>query len=231
MAATYEKLTPESFKKKMKEGGYQDISGARRAIGRMSEWSEADRDKARAFADKFFGAEAPVTKKVTKKTGKKAAKKTTKKAAKAAPPEPKVTKKPGRKKAKAASSKKAMRKTTVGRAKAPGKTPAAPVMDRIAQQKARIGSITEALNAMRIAKELGATASDVQEGAKVSQRGLTASVNVLCQLTTEVAAEALGGNSNGNSDALHRAHAAAVAGSNVLGMPPAMASPPESDPD
>jgi hypothetical protein len=211
MAATYEKFTLDTFKKKMKKGGYKDLGGARRAIGRMSEWTEAERDKARAAAAKFFGGEAP--KKAAKKTAKKAtAKKTAKKVA---------SKKATKKAAKKSAKKTTVKKKVTGRARAKRKPADPPVMERIQQQKLRIGTISEALNAMRTAKELGATATEVQEGAKVAQKGLTSSVNELCRLTTEAVSEpaADGGNSQGTLDALDRAHAAAVAPQNALGTP------------
>jgi hypothetical protein len=50
----YEKLTPEKFTEKLKNKEYQDLTGARRAIGKAS-WPEAHKATARTQAEKFFG--------------------------------------------------------------------------------------------------------------------------------------------------------------------------------
>ncbi len=50
----YEKLTPEKFTEKLKNKEYQDLTGARRAIGKAS-WAEAAKVTARTQAEKFFG--------------------------------------------------------------------------------------------------------------------------------------------------------------------------------
>lgn len=85
----YEKLTVESFAAKLKEGKYETLTGARRAIGKTSSWSPKEKEKAQELANKHFdGAPVPkaVTKAATKKLdaapAKKTAKKTAKKAAK-----------------------------------------------------------------------------------------------------------------------------------------------------
>lgn len=61
----YEKLTLEKFKVNLEGGKYQNLTGARRAIGK-ADWKEPERDKARGFADKHFGG-APTTKKAVVK--------------------------------------------------------------------------------------------------------------------------------------------------------------------
>lgn len=66
----YEKLTFDGFKKKLNDGGYQGgLTGARRAIGK-TDWSEADKNKARSLAEKYFGTSSPTpVKKVAAKKG------------------------------------------------------------------------------------------------------------------------------------------------------------------
>ena len=73
-----------TFKEKLNAGGYANIVGARRGIGKFQGMSDADREKARALADKFFAVEggAPATKTPEKKV---VAKKETKAPAKPAP--------------------------------------------------------------------------------------------------------------------------------------------------
>ena len=81
--AEYEKVTPAKFRKRLKEGHYNSLTGARRAIGRMSEWSDPQKARARGDAEKYFdGAPAPSAKKTTKKKKKVAKKKVAKAAAK-----------------------------------------------------------------------------------------------------------------------------------------------------
>jgi len=79
----YSKLTPLSFKKKIKNGEYKNLTGARRALGKVKDWSEADNAAMQKFATRHFGAApspAPV-----KKAAKKAVKKAVKKTEEAAP--------------------------------------------------------------------------------------------------------------------------------------------------
>lgn len=93
----YEKLTVERFEVRLKEGAYQGLTGARRAIGK-TDWSKKDKDRAHELANKYFGSagEKPAPKKAA---GKKpsapkkaaAAKPSAKKTAAAKPaPAPKV---------------------------------------------------------------------------------------------------------------------------------------------
>jgi hypothetical protein len=60
----YEKLSPEKFAINLKAGKYAGLVGARRAIGK-SDWSDADKEKARTTAEKHFGG-APAVKKAVK---------------------------------------------------------------------------------------------------------------------------------------------------------------------
>lgn len=86
--ATYEKLTPEVFKTRLANGTYQDLTGARRAIGKAT-WADADKDKARKQAEAKFGA--PVAKPAQKQAKKSA----TAKPAKTAASKPGPKAKPG----------------------------------------------------------------------------------------------------------------------------------------
>jgi hypothetical protein len=175
--AEYEKVTPAKFRKRLKEGHYETLTGARRAIGRMSEWTDQQKNRARNEAEKYFdGAPAPkakkaAKKKVAKKTTKKAAKKVTKKKAtkkKAAKKGP-LARHHARNKRKAAAKKKAARKS-------------APVsqMTSVQQANMQVGTIDQALQSMRTARELGADETEVAKGAKKAQQALTAIVEELC---------------------------------------------------
>lgn len=73
---TYEKLTLEKFKANLDANKYQNITGARRAIGK-ADWSEADKDKGRTLAEKFFGETGGSKTKTSKKGVVKAEKKQT----------------------------------------------------------------------------------------------------------------------------------------------------------
>src|ERR1700735_367585 len=77
----YAKLTVEHFAINLKEGKYAGLTGARRAIGKVTDWHDVDRKRAHALADKHFGSPDAAT---SKTNAKKPAKKATKKAAKVA---------------------------------------------------------------------------------------------------------------------------------------------------
>jgi hypothetical protein len=139
--------TLDGFKKKLKNGGYDNATGARRAIGKMSTWEEADKDAARKAVDRHFGDAAPAAaaKKAAPaaaapKTGKakrplqrkkKAAKKV---AAKAAPAPEKKAAAPAPARQEPAPAKKAPRKKTAA-AKPPQETTQTP--DGVIQTKLR----------------------------------------------------------------------------------------------
>lgn len=65
----YKKLTLKTFKEKLKDDGYVSPTGARRAVGKCSDWSEATKTKARNEIDTWFGSAAG--KKQKKKARKK----------------------------------------------------------------------------------------------------------------------------------------------------------------
>src|ERR1700761_4197166 len=52
---SYDKLSLDSFKKGLQEGKYAHATGARRAVGKASTLSDADKDKARKLIDAHFG--------------------------------------------------------------------------------------------------------------------------------------------------------------------------------
>lgn len=64
----YNKLNVADFRQKLKNGEYASLTGAKRAIGKMQEWSEKERDSARAAAAKHFGEDPAPIKKTAKKT-------------------------------------------------------------------------------------------------------------------------------------------------------------------
>jgi hypothetical protein len=78
----FEKLTPESFITRMKEGKYKGLTGARRAIGK-ADWPGTKKATATDEAVKFYGTTKPSTApaKKVQSTGGKAPKKAAKKVA------------------------------------------------------------------------------------------------------------------------------------------------------
>lgn len=220
MAAKYEKLDLSAFKKKLADGDYASLTGARRAVGRMTTWSETDKNKARALAEKHFGGATPAkpAKKTAKKTAKKAAKK---KATK------KVAKKKAAKKAKAApTAKKSVKKVKRRQTKASSAKELTSVMGRIQETNAQIEVYGNAILHMGRAKDIGCPASSIQEGAKAAQEGLTAAVNNLCVLTKEVSP--LGAPAGGNGAANKAWNTAVDATQATLTGPPP--PPPTHEP-
>ena len=201
---TYEKKTVAAFKEQLESGGYADLTGARRAIGRMTTWSAADIAKARELADKYFGAEggAKPVKKAAKSAAKKAATAAAKPAAKAAKKAAKAAKKKAVKKAaKAAVKTESVKKILPTETPKPAKqvrTPAkpkttgtvkkpavqassseTPEMTRIHAVHYRIGTVEQALKAMDLAKKMGAGDDELTLGAKRAQAALTRAIEDL----------------------------------------------------
>jgi hypothetical protein len=220
MAAKYEKLDLAAFKQKLADEEYASLTGARRAVGRMTTWSEADKNKARALAEKHFegGAQKPPKKKAAKKVAKKKAKKKVAKK-KAAP-------KKAAKKAAAKAPKKSVKK--VRRKQRKSKDVVAETtstMDRLTETNRQIQAFGAAIDHMSKNKDLGCPSAQVQEGAKVAQQGLIAAVNNLCVLTKEVS-DAAGGNG-----AVNTAWNTAVDATNptMHGSPSVGATPPAEE--
>ncbi len=79
-----DKVSMAEFEKRLSEGRYDSIAGARRGIGRMNGWTDAERALANKKADVHFGAGVKAAKaKAPKKAATKAPKKAKKVAAKA----------------------------------------------------------------------------------------------------------------------------------------------------
>jgi hypothetical protein len=65
---SYEMVTLDIFKKKLKSGKYVNLTGAKRALGRVQQMTDADKIAAVKAATRHFGA--PVApKKTAKKKG------------------------------------------------------------------------------------------------------------------------------------------------------------------
>ena len=115
MSKQYETL--DGFRKKLKSGHYDSVTGARRAIGKMRTWEEKDKEAGRRAVDKHFGATPSKPAKP-----RPAAKKTPKRAPKKAPSEAPTKKKFQRKKRpakKEAGSAQASKKTSSKNHRAP----------------------------------------------------------------------------------------------------------------
>lgn len=85
----YKKKTLKDFKNDLDSKTYESVAGARRAVGKFADWSEADRKSAHKLIDAYFG-EAPqrVQTPTTRKPRPVKAKKGGKKSAAAAPTPP-----------------------------------------------------------------------------------------------------------------------------------------------
>ena len=75
--SSYEKFTLKTIKERLESGVYANLTGANRAIGKTSELSAKDKEKAKAMAAAHFGVDLSAPKKAAKKPAKKAAKKAT----------------------------------------------------------------------------------------------------------------------------------------------------------
>lgn len=175
--AGYEKFTLKSFQEKLESGGYANLKGVNRGIGRMSEWDEDTREKARQMARKHFGdnepaAAAPKAKKVskTKKTeGTKKVKRVSKRA---------LAKKAAQ--AAAAPAKKAKKAKQPKKAKKTSKTKASPKTYDPIEESNRIGlAAHQRLEAMDLAMRLGAPTEEVAKGARKAQQVLMQTLDTL----------------------------------------------------
>lgn len=179
----YTKLTPKTFKQKLDAKEYKVLAGARRAIGKVSDWSEADKSKAQGWINAHFGvtgdaAPSMSVKKTTKKKAvkKKAAKKAVKKAAKKAPVKA-VFKTPTKRVAKKA----------VKAAKAPKQKAYSPRVQTSADKTMlaeinivgeRVGTVAQAIKVLEVAKTHGA---DVKKGMQEATDIVTGSMTQLKQ--------------------------------------------------
>ncbi len=186
MAAKYEKLDLAAFKVKLVNGDYASITGARRAIGRMTTWSEKEKSQARDAANKTFGVgTGDFNPSPKKKAKKKAVKKVVKKAAKK-----KVAKKMAKRSVKKVRSKQSKGSPAAAQ-------PRGTVMERLTETNLQIQAYGQAIDHMGKTKELGCPSAQVQEGAKLAQQGLIAAVNNLCVLTKEASESSLSVGDNG----------------------------------
>lgn len=60
---SYEMVTLDVFKKKLKNGQYVSLTGAKRALGRVQKMSKADKAAAVKAAENHFGAKKAAKKK------------------------------------------------------------------------------------------------------------------------------------------------------------------------
>lgn len=203
--SNYKKFSLDTIKQKLKNGEYAARVGAMRAIGKAQELSEADKTKARAMVDKYFGTESvSVTKPKAKKAAKKAAKAAAPKQAKtAAPKKKKAVKKvapsPAAKAAPKAALKKAVRKASKKAepaAAAPEDdtdlvkelTKPAPVPSSkgavITEMSAVISTVSESLKAMEAAKRMFPKAS-LEQNVEMVTGAMTRAVRVIDEEVTK----------------------------------------------
>ena len=166
----YTKMTVADFKKKLKDGEYETATGARRGIGKTA-FSEEEKTACHRAIDKHFGEEA-APKKAGPTSGKKVAKAAAKpvKAIKAGAVEPvaAVVTEPTDGKKKAAVSKRGRRAAVATSVP----TNDVEAMAKLHLAKERIGTITQAIDAMKKAKEAYPDL-DTKEGAGAAGAALT----------------------------------------------------------
>lgn len=174
--AEYEKVTPAVFRQRLKGGHYASLTGARRAIGRMSAWTDKQRNRAQSDAEKHFesGEAVAKPKKVAKKVSKKKAEK------KVADVSASMTEnqRPSNKLAKKAAKKTKVRKDV-------DEGPSVSQTNKVALENLKVGTISQALQSMSVARELGAGETEVAQGAKAAQLALTTIVEDLCSIVTQ----------------------------------------------
>lgn len=226
----YNKLTVANFKERLKADNYKNATGARRAIGKMSTWSDAEKASAHKLVNKHFGddAPAPVAKKTSKKR-KKTAKTSNKKTAEKVPVKrgkKKVSAKKAGPKKKKVSKKKVSKKSGKKRAtKAASskESPAGSEYARIHIVGELVGTVSHAMKAMDLAKNSGV---DVVGGMQRAQNVLT---KAIAGLEADIDADANG--SNGGYDPVTaqrflESAGAAVAPSSQPAAPAALTTPP-----
>ena len=84
----YQKLTVEKFAENLSGGQYASLTGARRAIGKVQDWTKKQRESARVLADKHFSDGGTKAKPAAKKVAKKPLPKATTAATAASPTPP-----------------------------------------------------------------------------------------------------------------------------------------------
>ena len=178
--AQYTKITPAIFKKRLSDEEYAEVKGARRAVGRMSEWSEQDKETARGWVNKHFGVtpdkatkkapKAPKAEKAEKAAPKRAAKAAAKKVA---------ADKPAAKAAPKAKATKAAGKPRGRKPKAQEPTNS----ERIRDVHDKVVTLQATLTTMKQAGELGAGETEVATGARRAQVALVQVVDEIMDMT------------------------------------------------
>jgi hypothetical protein len=180
----YTKVTPASFAERLKAGKYKNSTAAKRAIAKCA-LSNKDKGKCLIAIDKHFDstAKAPAKKKVTKRKVQKPAKKGKVRASTAK----KAVKKAAKKK-KSAKKKAAARRPARRRASRSNHKPKDPQpfdsnqeeLSRISLSKERVGTLTQAIKAMQMAKEVNPDL-DTTRGTQAAQDALTGVVEEVSQ--------------------------------------------------
>jgi hypothetical protein len=197
---SYDKITPESFIAKMDGGAYKTAGAARRAVGRSALTDEGKAKCYKAISAKFEGgtttATPPATVPAPAPRSRSSKKKKKKKAAK-------------KKVAKKAQATKAPRKQSAGRKLSKKKMfdSNEEQLSKIHLAKERVGTIVDAINAMRAAKEVNPEL-DTDKGAESAQKALT---SILEDVHQSVIAPEDGGNNQGAPTGFAAAAGASIA--------------------
>jgi len=239
----YAKSTVKDFQTRLEAGGYAGITGVRRAVGRMSTWSDAQKAKALTLGEAHFEGSAPA-----KKAIKKVAKKRGRPPKAKAEPEKKVAKKRGRPPKVKTAPVEAVAVVQDAPKKVPGKRGRKPGTTSVKVQSAAMHMVDESdrkndlihkmLINMEINKRLGAPESDVAAGAKMAQKvvgQLVAEIYALTDAILEPGADATPTKEERQAaEAFERAALAANPGGNgvlltpgVTAVQPYMASEPD----
>jgi len=215
----YSKKSPADFKKDLDQKLYQSATGARRAVGKFADWSEADRAKARKMIDKSFGeaSAAPAKKKAKKAKGKKKAKKKKKVAVKKASSK----KAPAKKVAKKAAVKKAAPKKAAAKPAAKAKAAPARTTKTLAtawDESQRLGTYEQALANLKTIRDIDPE-HDVSRALEEVTEGIRESMARLRGLQSPVAAGANGAEKPAPSPAVSPDVTPGLAGGALPGAP------------
>ena len=197
-----EKVSMSEFEKRLSEGRYDSLTGARRGIGKMAGWSEAERALANRKADAHFGS-AP--KKGAPKKGKAPKKAATKSAKAPKMAAPKVVRR-GRAKVAAAPAPSAqlnlpLVEEEISRARASKEKSEA--MQRILENAART-------------KDLGGPDADIRKIAAAASKDLIDSIHALLGTTESVRhGKDVGGDNGSKTTDTSTADAALTAAANA----------------
>jgi hypothetical protein len=176
-----DKVTMAEFEKRLAEGRYDSLTGARRGIGKMAGWSEKERAQANEKANAYFekGAKKPAPKKA--KVAPKKAEKV--KAAKAKAPAPRAQRAP-----------RAVPNAPV-QVELPFDTEVAKANASIKRSEALKGILENA----RRTRELGGADADIKRIAAAASKDLIDTIHNLLGTTHEVAKQVKEAGDNGSS--------------------------------